>query len=91
MCSAFFIAVFLIKYRIEFLLLAPLFGLLFTWYLAIGTESESAAQAPEKLYREVRFLAFAAFIFAASVLLFFIPIPFLHILMEPQIIPLAHG
>ncbi len=90
MCSAFFIAVFLIKYRIEFLLLAPLFGLLFTWYLAIGTQSESAAQAPEKLYREVRFLAFAGFVFLASVVLFFLPIPFLHVLMEPQIIPISN-
>jgi len=69
LCSAFFVAVFLIKYRIEFLLLAPLFGLLFTWYLAIGNRRDSAAEAPEKLYREVGFLAFAAFIFATSVAL----------------------
>jgi decaprenyl-phosphate phosphoribosyltransferase len=86
LCSAFFIAVFLIKYRIEFLLTAPLFGLLFTWYLAIGIRKDSAAQAPEKLYREVGFLAFAVLTFVVSVLMFFIDIPFLHGLMEPHVI-----
>lgn len=86
LCAAFFIAVFLIKYRIEFLLTAPLFGLLFTWYLAIGFRKESAAQAPEKLYREVYFLGFAIFVFVFSVLMFFVNIPFLHGLMEPHII-----
>jgi decaprenyl-phosphate phosphoribosyltransferase len=86
LCSAFFIAVFLIKYRIEFLLMAPLFGLLFTWYLAIGIRKDSAAQAPEKLYQEVSFLGFAVFTFVFSVLMFFIDIPFLHGLMEPHVI-----
>jgi decaprenyl-phosphate phosphoribosyltransferase len=87
LCSAFFLAVFLIKYRIELLLTAPLFGLLFTWYLAIGIRRESAAQTPEKLYREVGFLGFAVFTFAFSVTMFFIDIPFLHSLMEPHVIP----
>src|SRR5712691_8058592 len=32
LCSAFFTAIFLIKYRIEFLLLFPLIATLFTWY-----------------------------------------------------------
>ena len=34
--SSFFLAVFLIKYRIEFVLSFPAFALLFVWYLAIG-------------------------------------------------------
>ena len=89
LCAAFFIAVFLIKYRIEFLLTAPLFGLLFTWYLAIGFRKESAAQAPEKLYREVHFLGFAVFTFIFSVLMFFVNIPFLRGLMEPHVIQFA--
>lgn len=85
-CATFFIGVFLIKYRIEFLLTAPLFALLFTWYLAIGTRVNSAAQAPEKLYRETRLLAFAVFTFAFSVLMFFVNIPILHGFMEPHVI-----
>jgi len=34
--SAFFLAIFLIKYRIELMLSFPLFAILFVWYLAIG-------------------------------------------------------
>src|SRR6185312_11887639 len=61
-CSSFFLAVFLIKYRIEFLLTFPLFSLMFTWYLAIGLKPNSAAQAPERLFTERRFLMFVGFV-----------------------------
>ncbi len=91
LCSVFFLAIFLLKYRIEFLLLAPLVATLFTWYLAIGARTESAAQAPEKLYREVAFMAFAGLTFLAGAALFFIDLPFLHGLMEPQIIRFGLG
>ena len=37
-CAAFFIGIFLIKYRIEFVLTFPLFAVLFTWYLWIGLQ-----------------------------------------------------
>ena len=86
LCSTFFIGVFLIKYRVEFVLTFPLFAALFTWYLSIGLRQHSAAQAPERLYREVMFIGFSAltFIFAISVLA--IDIPFLKSLMEPHLI-----
>lgn len=87
LCSAFFTAIFLIKYRIEFLLLFPLIATLFTWYVAIGLKRDSAAQAPEKLHREVAFLCFAAFTFLAAAVLFFIDLPFLRALTEPYLIP----
>jgi hypothetical protein len=91
MCSAFFIGIFLIKYRVEFLLASPLYATLFTWYLAIGCRHNSAAQAPEKLYREVAFMCFAAFTFIASAALFFIDIPFLRHLMEPYVLRATIG
>jgi 4-hydroxybenzoate polyprenyltransferase len=87
-CSAFFIGVFLIKYRIEYVLTFPLFAVLFTWYLAIGLKSDSAAQAPEKLYREAVFMGFAVFTFLMAAVLFFVPLPILHGLMDAQLIPL---
>lgn len=87
--AAFFIAVFLIKYRIELVLTFPLFAALFTWYLAIGMRHESAAQAPEKLYREVSFLAFAGFVFVATAVLTLVDLPVLRALMEPHFIQLA--
>jgi len=83
--SVFFLGVFLIKYRIEFLLSFPLFAVLFVWYLRIGLKGESAAQAPEKLYRERRFMAYVAFLAIAVLMLFFIDIPVLRVLQEPTV------
>ncbi len=88
MCSAFFLAIFLIKYRIELVFTFPLLSALFTWYLALGMKPESAAQAPEKLYREVGLLTFAAFVFLATIVLSFVDMPFLQHLMEPSFIHL---
>ena len=66
----------------------PLFATLFTWYLAIGLKHDSAAQAPEKLYREAALLGFAAFTFIAAAALFFIDLPLLLWFQEPQLIRL---
>jgi 4-hydroxybenzoate polyprenyltransferase len=81
--SAFFLGIFLIKYRVEFLLSFPLFAILFTWYLAIGFKTESAAQNPERLFEERNFMLFVAFLTIVVVGLFFVDIPPLHVLMEP--------
>jgi 4-hydroxybenzoate polyprenyltransferase len=80
--SAFFLGVFLIKYRVEFLLSFPLFAVLFTWYLAIGFKAESAAQNPERLFEEHAFMLFAAFLAVAVVALFVVDIPAMHMLMQ---------
>jgi 4-hydroxybenzoate polyprenyltransferase len=77
--SAFFLGIFLIKYRVEFLLSFPLFALLFTWYLAIGLKPHSAAQAPEKLYNESRFIAFIILLSSMVAILYVIDIPWLQI------------
>lgn len=83
LCSSFFLGVFLIKYRIEFLLAFPLFALMFTWYLAIGLRPGSSAQAPERLYTERAFLAYVGIVALCMVALFFIDIPQMHVLVEP--------
>jgi decaprenyl-phosphate phosphoribosyltransferase len=82
-CSAFFLGVFLIKYRIEFLLTFPLFSLMFAWYLAIGLKPNSAAAAPEHLFRERRFVLFVGLLCVIVGVLFYVDIPGLHILVEP--------
>jgi 4-hydroxybenzoate polyprenyltransferase len=81
--SSFFLGIFLIKYRVEFLLTFPLFALLFVWYLAIGMRPDSTAQAPEGLYRERGFLMYAVFLCGAVIALFFVDIPWLQMLTEP--------
>jgi 4-hydroxybenzoate polyprenyltransferase len=90
LCSAFLIGVFLIKYKVELVLSFPFFAVLFTWYLSIGLKSDSAAQAPEKLYKERAFMAFAALTFTVVVALFFADFPALNGLMRPYYIHLDH-
>ncbi len=70
--SAFFLGVFLIKYRIELLLSLPFFAILFTWYLYIGMKPSSPVQNPEHLYKEKGFMSYLVFLIAIiSILLFY--------------------
>lgn len=80
--SSFFLAVFLIKYRVEFVLSFPGFALLFVWYLEIGMRAESVAKDPEKIFREPRFVVFVLSLCLLVAILFFVDIPFLEILSE---------
>lgn len=80
--AAFFLGIFLIKYRVEFLLSFPFFALLFVWYLAIGMKPDSAAQRPEKLYRNGRFVAYTVFLAFLIVFLFFVDIPVLDVFVN---------
>lgn len=75
LCSSFFLAIFLIKHRIELLVSFPFISLLFTWYLHIGFEENSIVQTPEKLYRKKGFVAYVFFLFVLLVLLLKIDIP----------------
>ena len=49
--TAFFLGIFLIKYRIEYLITFPFLSLLFVYYLSIGLSKDSITQTPEKLYK----------------------------------------
>jgi decaprenyl-phosphate phosphoribosyltransferase len=75
MCAGFFLGVFLVKYRIELLLGLPFVALLFAWYLRIGLKPDSAAQHPERLYRERAFIAYVGLVAAELTALVFIDIP----------------
>ena len=86
LCSAFFLGVFLIKYRIEFLLSIPFLALLFTWYLVIGMRAQSPAQSPEKLYREKPFVLYVAALGGLIVVLFFVHLPWLNVLVEGHVL-----
>jgi 4-hydroxybenzoate polyprenyltransferase len=82
MCSL-FLGVFLIKYRIEYVLAFPLVGLLFAEYLGLSLRANSAAQAPERLYRERGLMLAASGLACVLVVLMFVDIPQLHMLIEP--------
>lgn len=81
--SAFFLGVFLVKYRIEFLVTLPLFAVLFVWYLAIGMRADSVAQKPEKLYRERKFLLFIGILCFSVAFATFVDMAWLEFLIEP--------
>lgn len=81
--SCFFLGIFLIKYRVEFLLSFPLFAILFVWYLGIGMKPMSPTQSPEKFYQEKNFMRYLVLLCIVVSLLFVIDIPFLHKLIEP--------
>lgn len=86
--ACFFIAVFLVKYRIEYIFSFPLFALLFTVYLRIGLKQGSAAQTPEKLLKEKVLSITVIVLIAVLVLLSYMDLPWLRFLSEPYLIKL---
>lgn len=81
LCAALFLGVFLIKHRIELLVSFPFLAALFVWYLHIGMKADSAAQAPEKLYHEKKFMAYVTFVAVLMSALLFLDIPWLHVFL----------
>lgn len=83
-----FLAVFVAKYRIEYVLLFPLVVYLFAQYYALSLRAGSVARKPEKLFREKRLMAAA--VAAAGVFAFttFVNIPTLDLLAEQHFIDL---
>lgn len=80
--SAFFLGIFLIKYRIEFILSFPFFALLFVWYLAIAMRPGSSAINPEKLYTEPKFVVYVGFLVLLVITLFLVDIPSIQYLLD---------
>lgn len=78
--SIFFLAVFLIKYRIEYLLTVPVVIALFAQYLAIAMEPGSSAQKPEKLFRERSLIFLVGLLAALFVLMTVVNLPALEFL-----------
>ena len=86
MISVFFTGIFLIKYRVEFVLLVPFIVILFCYYLYISFREDSAAQAPEKLYREKGLMLLVLLLCAVFVLLLKTDIPWLHGLLNDELL-----
>jgi decaprenyl-phosphate phosphoribosyltransferase len=87
--AAFFLGIFLIKYRIEFILAIPFLATLFVWYLWIGMQTNSVTQNPEKLYREKRFIVYVLFVAALVFALSIVKIPWLNILLETSALEIS--
>ena len=88
MCSVFFMGIFLVKYRIELVLLMPFIIGLFCYYFWLSYEKDSAVQKPEKLYREKCLMAYCLLVAVIFTALMFVDIPQLKIFTEMKFIPL---
>lgn len=86
--SSFFLAVFLIKYRVEYILLMPLIIGMFGYYLSISMRPGSSAQNPEKLFRERGLLVIIVLLFSVFIFSTAIDMPILHKLTEQHYIHL---
>lgn len=73
--SAFGIAVFLIKYRAEFIFTFPVIIVLFAYYLHLGLKPVSVAQKPEHLHNDGRLMFIVLLLVVVSVACAFIDLP----------------
>ncbi len=87
--SVFFLAVFLVKYRVEYLLIMPFVTALFVQYLSLSMLAGSTAQKPEKLFRETRLMIVVGLLVAAFAVATLVDLPWLDQLTEEQFIVLA--
>lgn len=88
MSSVFFTGIFLVKYRIELVLLMPFLIGLFCYYFWLSYAKDSAVQKPEKLYREKGLMAYCFLVAVIFTALMFVDIPQLNFLTDLQLINL---
>jgi 4-hydroxybenzoate polyprenyltransferase len=79
-----FFGAFLMRYRLELVLSFPLIAWVMAVYLHIAFQPDSAAQAPEKLYREPWLMASVVACAAVMLLCLFVDIPLLRGLFHPS-------
>jgi 4-hydroxybenzoate polyprenyltransferase len=83
---AFMMAIFLLKYRIEYLAIVPFLGALFAAYMHLALTPDSAAARPEELIRRPGVLIGAAFTMALFVVMTFVNLPWLEGLTSSALI-----
>lgn len=78
-----FFGAFIMRYRLELILSFPLVALVMAAYLMIAFDEDSAAQAPERLYRQPFLMATVIACAAAMTVLSFVNIPKLYQIFAP--------
>jgi 4-hydroxybenzoate polyprenyltransferase len=86
--STFFLAVFLIKYRVEYLILVPAVIALFGYYLALSTKPASSAQNPETLFRETKLIALVVILAVLFLVATYVDMPLLSVFSGQRYITL---
>jgi 4-hydroxybenzoate polyprenyltransferase len=85
-----FFGAFIMRYRIELILVFPLVALLMSTYFRLAFQPNSAAQNPEKLYREPRLMIETGLVAASMLALLYFNIPVLGQIFSPTL-PSAIG
>jgi 4-hydroxybenzoate polyprenyltransferase len=85
--AAFGIAVFLIRYRLEYIFAFPFIAVLFASYFWLSLRRNSIAQRPERLFRSRRLMLATAFVAAALLVLSFVDMPWLKPIAAPGFVP----
>lgn len=86
--SIFFLAIFLIKYKVEYVLVFPALSFLFAEYLILALKANSVARKPEHLFKARRMLVLVAITTGLFVLASLMEIPWLVTLTEQHFIEL---
>ena len=73
-----FLGIFIIRYHLELILIVPLIAGFVSYYLHIAFKEDSAAQNPERLYREKGLVAYLMVCVLAFFGAMFIHIPVLY-------------
>ncbi|MEZ5936445.1 MAG: UbiA family prenyltransferase [Alphaproteobacteria bacterium] len=88
LACAFFIAIFLIKYRVEYVIVFPCIVYLFAVYYRLALSTDSAARSPEKLYRAMDLIAASLLTIGVFTLATFVDIPYIDSLTDQRFIKL---
>lgn len=83
MMAAFFLAIFLTKYRLEYVLTFPFIATLFASYFWLSMLKDSIAQRPERMFRSRRLVAAVAATVAVLLLTSLVDLPILARMSEP--------
>jgi 4-hydroxybenzoate polyprenyltransferase len=75
--STFCIGVFMVKYRIEYVISTPFMFFLYAYYLSMSLDEDSAVQKPEKLYREKKLMLIVAMFIIVFLICSFVDMEFL--------------
>ncbi len=78
-----FLGIFLIRYRIELLVIVPFVAGMIAWYIHLGFLPESPAQYPERLHKQRGFMVYMVACVCACILALHVDIPFLHTIFAP--------
>jgi hypothetical protein len=80
-----FFGAFIMRYRLELILVFPLVALLMSTYFRLAFQQNSAAQAPEKLYREPVLMIEATLVTVLMICLLYFDSPVLNQMFSPTL------